>query len=217
MDDDVVTGSADSRRGALSRQSDDRSVVAIRLARPDDAPAIAAFQTQCWREAYRGLVPQSYLDRVGVSERERSWSRRLVHATREVAIAELHGQVVGVVSWRAGATGDPPTADTATGDTAPGDRAIDDTAPVDPSPDDSETGDLPALELASLYVAAPQRGTGLAADLLRRALGSAPAFLWVFADNPRATAFYANHGFQPDGATMLDPGTGLAEQRLLRR
>lgn len=35
-----------------------------------DAHDIAVFHTECWREAYRGIVPQDYLERVTVDDRE---------------------------------------------------------------------------------------------------------------------------------------------------
>lgn len=146
-----------------------------------DAPSIARFQTACWREAYRGVVPQEYLDRVGVAEREVRWRDRLATGSREVAVAECESSFVGVVSWVA--TGTPEHSD---------------------------------LELASLYVAAAHRGTGLADVLLRWAVGTKPAHLWVFEDNPRAHAFYRKHGFVFGGHRQVDPGTGLTEQEWVR-
>jgi ribosomal protein S18 acetylase RimI-like enzyme len=69
-----------------------------------DVTAIAEFQTRCWREAYQGLVPRSYLDRVGVAQREPRWRERMASGARQVALAEVADEVVGVVSW--GAAGD---------------------------------------------------------------------------------------------------------------
>lgn len=65
------------------------------------------------------------------------------------------------------------------------------------------------LELKSLYVSASQRGTGLASDLLHRAIGDAPAFLWIYEGNDRAHRFYERHGFADSGITEPDPRTGL--------
>lgn len=73
--------------------------IAVRPAVLSDAAAIATFQTECWREACSGVVPQEYLNRVGVAEREVRWSDRLATGAREVALAEVNGAVVGVVSW----------------------------------------------------------------------------------------------------------------------
>lgn len=39
------------------------SDVKIRLAQPGDEPSIAKVHIQSWQEAYKGLVPQDYLDR----------------------------------------------------------------------------------------------------------------------------------------------------------
>lgn len=60
--------------------------------------------------------------------------------------------------------------------------------------------------LDHLYTAPGTHGTGLGQALLDAALpGRRAAFCWVFADNPRALAFYARNGFVPDG---LAAGTG---------
>jgi hypothetical protein len=61
--------------------------------------AITEFQAECWREAYRDLVPQGYVDRVSVEDREVCWRDRLVSGSRKIALAESGNAVVGVVSW----------------------------------------------------------------------------------------------------------------------
>ncbi|MEO6714251.1 MAG: GNAT family N-acetyltransferase [Mycobacteriales bacterium] len=155
-----------------------RTTPRIRCAMMADAARIAEFQTTCWREAYAGLVPDEYLQRVTAADREVRWRNRL-SGERNAAVAELDGEIVGIASW-------------------------------------SATSDVPPLELKSLYVGAALRGSGLGALLLDAALGQAAAFLWVFTDNPRAQAFYRRHGFLPDGEQMTDPGTGLAETRMVR-
>lgn len=71
----------------------------VRRAVVEDARAIAEFQTSCWRTAYAELVPQAYLERVGVVEREVRWRDRLRTGARSVALAEDAGDVIGVVSW----------------------------------------------------------------------------------------------------------------------
>jgi GNAT superfamily N-acetyltransferase len=154
----------------------------IRRAHSDDVPAVAAFQTRLWAEAYRGLVPQSYLDRMTVAEREVRWRKRVPSRRYRVLLAELEGRLVGVASAR---------------------RA--------------QPAGLPRLELRTLYVDAAVRGHGVAAALAEAAIGAADAFLWVFEENARARAFYAKHGFAPDGQRKLDPDTGVWEIRMVRR
>lgn len=71
----------------------------IREALPSDVVAIADFHTTCWREAYRGLVPDDYLDSVDARARERRWRQRIVAGERQVAVAWAGGLIAGVVSW----------------------------------------------------------------------------------------------------------------------
>jgi GNAT superfamily N-acetyltransferase len=65
-----------------------------------DVFAIAAFQTAVWNEAYRGLVPPSYLVRTTVADRELRWADRI--GRRDILIAEGAGarawELVGVAS-----------------------------------------------------------------------------------------------------------------------
>ena len=77
--------------------------------------------------------------------------------------------------------------------------------------------DAPARrELYGLYVEAGSRGTGLADLLVERVLRGRDASLWVLDDNPRARAFYARHGFTPDGHRAVHDATGAPEVRLVR-
>ncbi len=68
-------------------------------------------------------------------------------------------------------------------------------------PNDTARAPVRVRELWSLYVRATEYGTGLASRLLETVLpAGVPAEVWVFEQNPRARAFYAKHGFVPDGA-----------------
>jgi aryl sulfotransferase len=75
----------------------------------------------------------------------------------------------------------------------------------------------PEIELTSLYVRRAHWRAGVGSRLLTSLVGDADAYLWVFEENRRARDFYAAHGFRPDGAGKLDPGTDLWELRLVRR
>jgi ribosomal protein S18 acetylase RimI-like enzyme len=77
-------------------------------------------------------------------------------------------------------------------------------------------------EVAALYVA-PDRGRrGIGSALIDaahsalRAAGRDEAYLWVFEANAPARAFYAGHGYVPDGARMVHEPTGAHEIRLYR-
>ena len=47
-------------------------------------------------------------------------------------------------------------------------------------------------------------------------MGDGPASLWVYRDNPRASAFYVHHDFIPDGEERAD-SVGILEIRMVRR
>lgn len=61
------------------------------------------------------------------------------------------------------------------------------------------TEEVRSLQLRALYVRAGEYGRGTGANLLQLAVGDAPCYLWVAAENPRAVAFYRKHGFELDG------------------
>jgi GNAT superfamily N-acetyltransferase len=82
-----------------------------------------------------------------------------------------------------------------------------------PTTDDDAPADL---ELYAIYVREAFYGTGIATQLLNAATGDRPVSLWVYRDNPRASAFYVNQGFIPDGAERVDP-SGILELRFVRR
>lgn len=72
------------------------------------------------------------------------------------------------------------------------------------------------LELYDIYVRAAHYGTGVSTGLLDAALAGQPASLWTYRDNPRASAFYVNQGFIPDGSERND-AAGVLELRMVRR
>jgi ribosomal protein S18 acetylase RimI-like enzyme len=72
------------------------------------------------------------------------------------------------------------------------------------------------LELYAINVLSRAHGTGLADDLMARAVGDRPAYLWVLEGNERALAFYRRHGFCDEGGRKPEPETGAVELRLAR-
>jgi GNAT superfamily N-acetyltransferase len=71
--------------------------------------------------------------------------------------------------------------------------------------------------LYTLYVLASEYGSGAGQALLEAVLGDAPAYLWVAAENPRATAFYERNGFVLDGVSKAGPRSErLVELRMVR-
>jgi GNAT superfamily N-acetyltransferase len=73
-----------------------------------------------------------------------------------------------------------------------------------------------ALELYAIFVRAAHYGSGVSKLLLSAVLGDEPASLWTYRDNPRASAFYVNQGFIPDGSEKKD-AAGILALRMVRK
>ena len=71
-------------------------------------------------------------------------------------------------------------------------------------------------ELWAINVLATAHGTGLGNQLILELMGDGAASLWVAEGNARARAFYARHGFVPDGSSQVRGETEAAEVRLVR-
>lgn len=82
-----------------------------------------------------------------------------------------------------------------------------------PSRDDDPPTEL---ELYAIFVRAAHYGTGVSTKLLDAVTEGKPASLWTYRDNPRASAFYVNQGFIPDGAEKND-AAGILELRMVRK
>ncbi|MCU1474982.1 GNAT family N-acetyltransferase [Amnibacterium sp.] len=158
----------------------------------DDAPATGRMHLAAWHEAYDAFLPQRFWDRFTEEARIAAFARMATDPWpgQVIVVAERDGRIVGV-------------------------------ATSGPTRTDLPHGRPPAtpLELYSLYVLEAEYGSGTAARLLAAVLpDGAAAELWVFEPNARALAFYAKHGFVPDGARFsFGPEIGeQAEIRLVR-
>jgi GNAT superfamily N-acetyltransferase len=165
--------------------------VEIRRALVADAEAAAHCHIACWREGYDDIVdPVRLAEMTGDPTR---WFERWRIAIEDGAERWIAIHPDGL---------DAPVADRVIGFAAPGITRDHDT--------------LYPLELYAIYVRKPWWGTGLADRLLDVAIGNQPASLWVFETNARARAFYAKHGFVPDGARKDEPRFGVPEIRMVR-
>ncbi|WP_030412960.1 GNAT family N-acetyltransferase [Streptomyces sp. NRRL S-1448] len=168
-----------------------------------DIEAVSAVRVRGWQAAYRGLMPQTYLDGMSVAadaERRRSWFGRRSPDVVDL-VAESAGEVVGWAS--VGPARDP--------DVAPGAEELPDPRPT-------------AGELFALYVAPERIGTGVGRALMAagtdraRRSGYRALYLWVVRGNTRAQRFYERAGFVPDGAeeTYKVGGSNVPELRYWR-
>lgn len=65
----------------------------IRLAKVEDALAIAKVQVESWHSTYKGIVPDSYLESLDVKKRERVWQSAA--ANQPMYVAVVNDEVVG--------------------------------------------------------------------------------------------------------------------------
>jgi L-amino acid N-acyltransferase YncA len=149
--------------------------VTIRDAVPADARAIAEVHVRSWQAAYRGELPDDYLDGLSVDERERMWTAVFAEPEPRAAVfvaTDDEGRVVGFTG-------------------------------VGPSRDDdasTSTG-----EVRTIYLRPEWFGKGVGRDLFARAnerlreLGFSRATLWVLATNERSRRFYEKAGWVFDG------------------
>jgi GNAT superfamily N-acetyltransferase len=170
--------------------------MSTRLARASDARAIAAVHVRSWQAAYRGLIPQDYLDSLDPDQRRAGWDRALSTADwprRGVLVAEQADEVVGFAS-------------------------------ICPTRDD-DLDPARVGEVTAIYLLSEAWGSGLGRQLMTDALaaiteaGFGEAALWVLDTNERARSFYEAGGWSADGAVKQDTRAGftLNEVRYRRR
>jgi len=75
-------------------------MLTIRPAETDDAPAIAKVHVDTWQTAYRGIIPQDYLDTLTVQSRTIGWVRILGRGSNIITLVseDNDGRIVGFAS-----------------------------------------------------------------------------------------------------------------------
>jgi ribosomal protein S18 acetylase RimI-like enzyme len=173
----------------------------VRDATVDDATAMTEAHVRAWQVAYRGIMPDRYLDDLSKHMADRVANHRVQIASpddpRQIRlVAEHDGRVIGF--FIAGPSRDDDTATDGTGD---------------------GTGEVWAVYIHpdSWRLGA---GSALMTEGLERlkAAGFTEATLWVFEGNGRARGFYERHGWRQDGATeIFERGGGQAIEVRYRR
>lgn len=171
----------------------------IRAATTDDVTVLAEAHVATWRETYRGLLPDHYLDGLTVEGREPQWQRLLALPTAQrcVLIAEgAKGEIAGFASGgRHQGTLD-------------------------------YTGELYTLYLRRAYQGAGLGRALFAATAARlREQGFSSLALWVLATNERARDFYTALGGQLlreqalvfDGIPLREAGYGWRDSDSIGR
>jgi ribosomal protein S18 acetylase RimI-like enzyme len=158
----------------------------IRAARVADASQIAVVQVRSWQGAYRGLLPQAYLDGLDPAQRVGRWERSLAEAEDRrdgVLVADASGTLLGFVGYSPSRDGD-----------------------ADPA----RVGEIDAI-----YLLPSAWGKGVGRLLMGEALARLAearfdqVTLWVLDSNVRARRFYEAGGWLADGARKIDDSRGF--------
>jgi GNAT superfamily N-acetyltransferase len=164
--------------------------IELREARRGDEPAVADVHIRAWQEAYRGLIPDEFLDALEVEDRAARYTFESGDPdgpTTLLAVQEGEdcGEIIlGFVTFGRSRDAD--------------------------APDHGE--------VAALYVD-PERYEGgvgrmLMAEARRRLweLGFVDALLWVLDGNDRAARFYEAEGWTRDGARRVEEPYGVVSK-----
>jgi len=166
-------------------------MVTVRPATVADAPAMGRLVVRAWRAAYRGHMPDAYLDGLRAEDRVAYWDGQLRRESRRgaVLVVERAGEVVGF-------------------------------AAAGPSPDPEGAGELYAINVDSdHWGTGAGRALLEAAQAELDRMGFTESVLWVLPGNARARRFYERAGWAADGAEKTSEAFGVSfdEVRYRRR
>jgi ribosomal protein S18 acetylase RimI-like enzyme len=167
--------------------------VVIRPATREDALAIATVHVDAWKAAYRGIIPDGFLDSLSIEQRSDAWRQILSEGSENVLVAQAADSIVGWIS--AAASRDP--------DAGP------------------STGEIWAVYVAPAHWRSGT-GRLLCQRVERRLVeqGLNEVTLWVLKDNRLAQQFYRSTGFIADPQCekrIVRAGTELQEIRMRKR
>jgi len=164
----------------------------IRSATPLDVGDIARLHVKAWQSAYRGHVPDAYLEALDSSQRTAMWSRVIVQPDTVVLVATAQEAIVGFCSL----------------------------LPSRDSDANPAVAELSAIYVDPTRLrAGVGRSLIRAAAEIARSRSFVEVTLWVLTSNLSARAFYEAHGFEPDGTTKTEqrPGFAMHETRYRRQ
>lgn len=151
---------------------------AVRKATMDDVSELARVNVAAWRRAYRGIVPDEFLDGMDAARRELGWQRWVALPEPDAVFVAINGAQHRVAAYAS-------------------------VCAVREEQDAHPT--LPTGELAAIYADPAVWGRGAGRAVHQTALealaryGFQHAVLWVFEDNMQARAFYRRNGWRSDG------------------
>ena len=158
--------------------------IVVREATPKDAQRIAQIHVGTWQCAYRGQIPDSYLDNLSVEDRTKSWKKQLKDLGEGVfaIVAEIDGRVVGWCTF--GKNRDEDVSD--------------------------DIGELHGIYVDAEFIG-KGAGSAMNEEVVKRLkeLGYKQATLWVLDTNKKTRGFYENKGWRVEGRKKDDVRDGF--------
>lgn len=158
--------------------------IRVRIAAQNDVPAIARIHVQTWQRAYRGMLPDAYLDDLAPEQRISRWEQAVAAPDEAMTVLVAEDSATGTI------------------------LGFCSVCPLrDPFPIDDPFGTVG--ELYTMYVDGDVQGRGVgrrliaAAETVMRERGCQSGVLWMLAENHAARAFYERAGWQRDGVTKM--------------
>lgn len=146
----------------------------IRPATIEDAPEIGKLHASVWKTAYRGQLPDEYLDDINIEARQKAWTQILSEAGSKTVtlVAEEGGEIIGMCN-------------------------------IGPARDD-DTGDgIGEIRAIYVYSDSQNKGVGSnlmrEGFKLLKENGFNSAIVWVLRTNINSIEFYKAKGFAVDG------------------
>jgi GNAT superfamily N-acetyltransferase len=168
-----------------------KMTVEIREATYSDAETIARIHVLSWQAAYRGIMPEAFLEGLSVEARLSMWQMSLQSGKLKVLLAYSDETVVGWIAFGACRDADK----------------------------DDTWAEVEALYVLPEFwrIGIGERLSNSACSLLRGA-GFSFVALWVLSENHRARGFYHRIGFDHDDSSkcITVGGTRLMEMRYRR-
>lgn len=150
---------------------------ALRRAQVEDAPKLAKVHVDSWQAAYRGIVPDIYLQGFTCAKREKAFQQALTARTEETYLLEEKDTPIAILTI--------------------GPSRDDDL-------DVHLVGELWGIYISPDYW---RRGIGRTlvkeAEHFLHARGYLEIVLWVLEENTAARQFYETMGFHPDEASKI--------------
>jgi ribosomal protein S18 acetylase RimI-like enzyme len=164
----------------------------LRRAQANDAPKLAQVHVDSWQAAYRGVVPDSFLQGFTYQRRERAFRNALEENSEETYLLEENDVAVAILTIG-------PSRDT--------------------DLDVSVIGELWGIYIAPSHW---RRGIGRTlveeAERMLKARGFREIVLWVLEGNRSARDFYEAMGFHLDGASkIVELGSPLKAVRYVKK